>query len=174
MRFIDVPEELEDQFSPAAYLVPPIDDASENTIIINVKTMEGDSRLLDTIAHEGYPGHMYHYIYLRGLLEETGWYRQNMSLTGYYESWSQYAENFFDAYNTTFSNNYLETALDDPFYYLEYALGYSLLQKELRDAQEELGAAFDLRAFNEAFLSIGPTYFNLISPKLDAWVAARR
>ena len=99
VRFIDVPEELEDQFSPAAYLVPPIDDASENTIIINVKTMEGDSRLLDTIAHEGYPGHMYHYIYLRGLLEETGWYRQNMSLTGYYESWSQYAENFFDAYN---------------------------------------------------------------------------
>lgn len=227
VRFIDVPEELEDQFSPAAYLVPPIDDASENTIIINVKTMEGDSRLLDTIAHEGYPGHMYHYIYLRGLLEETGWYRQNMSLTGYYESWSQYAENFFDAYNTTFSNNYcgmmstntrisgllmpallsirvhydgwdeaaiaeylsmfyeadvaaelapfyLETALDDPFYYLEYALGYSLLQKELRDAQEELGAAFDLRAFNEAFLSIGPTYFNLISPRLDAWVAARR
>lgn len=69
---------------------------------------------------------------------------------------------------------YLETALDDPFYYLEYALGYSLLQKELRDAQEELGAAFDLRAFNEAFLSIGPTYFNLISPRLDAWVAARR
>ena len=29
-------------------------------------------------------------------------------------------------------------------------------------------------AFNEAFLSIGPTYFNLISPRLDAWVAARR
>lgn len=55
---------MEDQFSPAAYLVPPIDDASENTIIINLKTMEEDTRLLDTIAHEGYPGHMYHYIYL--------------------------------------------------------------------------------------------------------------
>lgn len=227
VRFIDVPEELEDQFSPAAYLVPPVDDASENTIIINVKTMEDDPCLLDTIAHEGYPGHMYHYIYLRGLLEETGWYRQNMNLTGYYESWSQYAENFFDEYNTDFSNNYcvlmstnerisglllpallsigvhyygwdeaavaehvapyfdeetaaqlvpayFEIALDDPFYYLEYALGYSLLQQELRDAQAELGGKFDLRAFNEAFLSIGPSYFNLISPKLDAWVASQQ
>ena len=36
VRFIDVPEALEDQFSPAAYLIPPIDDAGENTIIINV------------------------------------------------------------------------------------------------------------------------------------------
>ncbi|MCI5914911.1 MAG: DUF885 domain-containing protein [Christensenella sp.] len=227
VRFIDVPEELEDQFSPAAYLVPPIDDASENTIIINLKTMEEDTRLLDTIAHEGYPGHMYHYIYLRGLVEKTGWYRQNMGLTGYYESWSQSAENFFDEYNTAFSNNYctimsadnrisglllpaaisigvhyygwdeakiseyvaayfgeeaaaelaplyLEIALDDAFYYLEYAVGYSLLQQEQRDAKAELGEAFDLRAFHEAFLSIGPTYFNLIAPRLDAWVAAQR
>ena len=227
VRFIDVPEELEDQFSPAAYLIPPIDDAGENTIIINVKTMEGDSRLLDTIAHEGYPGHMYHYIYLRGILEKTGWYRQNMGLTGYYESWSQYAENFFDEYNTAFANDYcvmmsadnrisglllpavfsigvhyygwdearvkeyiasyfgdeaaeelaplyIEIALDDAFYYLEYALGYSLLQQELRDAEAELGEKFDLRAFNEAFLSIGPSYFNLIEPRMDAWVASMK
>ena len=189
--------------------------------------MEGDSRLLDTIAHEGYPGHMYHYIYLRGILEKTGWYRQNMGLTGYYESWSQYAENFFDEYNAAFSNDYcvmmsadnrisglllpavfsigvhyygwdearvkeyiasyfgdeaaeelaplyIEIALDDAFYYLEYALGYSLLQQELRDAEAELGEKFDLRAFNEAFLSIGPSYFNLIEPRMDAWVASMK
>jgi len=69
---------------------------------------------------------------------------------------------------------YLEIALDDAFYYLEYAVGYSLLQQEQRDAKAELGEAFDLRAFHEAFLSIGPTYFNLIAPRLDAWVAAQR
>lgn len=227
VRFIDVPEELESQFSPAAYLVPPVDDASDNTIIINLKSMEEDLRLLDTIAHEGYPGHMYHYVYLRGLRQKTGWYRQSMSLTGYYESWSQTAESFFDAYNTDFSNGYCtvmsaETriynilipaavsigvnymgwqeadvaeyvsqylikevaeqmapvycglAQQDPLYYLEYALGYAQLQHEMHDAQTELGDKFDLLAFNTAFLDIGPTYFNLIEPKLDAWVASQK
>ena len=225
VRFIDVPKELEDQFSPAAYLVPPIDDASENTIIINQKTMADDPDLLSTIAHEGYPGHMYHYIYLRGTREETGWYRQNMNLTGYYESWSQYAENFFAEFNDTFDNDYCmlmaadarignlllpavvsigvnylkwdegavadylatyyskegaeqlapiyyKISIDDPFYYIEYAMGYSMLQQELADAQQELGAKFDYKAFNEAVLTIGPTYFNLLAPRLDEWVAS--
>jgi len=223
VRFIDVPEELEDQFSPAAYLVPPIDDASENTIIINAKSMGSAPNLLDTIAHEGYPGHMYHYIYMRALLEETGLYRQTMGLTAYYESWSQYAENFFDEYNTEFNNDlcvimtadsritnvlipaylsigvhyygwtreecahycaeYLEEetagmladvlydyVLHDPFYHIEYALGYSILQQEIADAKAILGDRFDIAAFNEAFLNIGPTYFNLIDPILEDWV----
>lgn len=223
VRFIDVPEELEDQFSPAAYLVPPVDDAGENTIIINTKSMADYPMLLDTIAHEGYPGHMYHYIYIRSLLEETGLYRQTMGLTGYYESWSQYAENFFDENNTAFDNDlcvlmsadsritntlmpaYLsirinrdgwdeddciaycaayfgeetgellgeilyECVLYDPFYYIEYALGYSLLQQKIADAKATLGDRFDIADFNEAFLNIGPTYFNLMEPILDSWV----
>ena len=69
---------------------------------------------------------------------------------------------------------YIEIALGDAFYYLEYALGYSLLQQELRDAEAELGEKFDLRAFNEAFLSIGPSYFNLVEPRMDAWVASMK
>ncbi|MBQ7113325.1 MAG: DUF885 domain-containing protein [Clostridia bacterium] len=226
VRFIDVPEELEDQFSPAAYLVPPIDDATENTIIINTKSMADSPTLLDTIAHEGYPGHMYHYIYIRSLQETTGLYRQTMDLTGYYESWSQYAENFFDENNTAFDNDlcvmmsadgritnvlmpaYLsimingegwdekdcirycsdyfgdetgemlgeilyECVLYDPFYYIEYALGYSLLQQKIAGAKETLGSGFDIAAFNEAFLNIGPTYFNLMEPILDGWVLAQ-
>ena len=79
-----------------------------------------------------------------------------LSIRVHYDGWdeaaiAEYLSMFYEAdVAAELAPFYLETALDDPFYYLEYALGYSLLQKELRDAQEELGAAFDLRAFNEA------------------------
>lgn len=100
LTFMDCPSELEDQFSPAAYLIPPVDDASENLIILNNKTLENDNRYLDTLAHEGYPGHLYHYQYLRTLINKTGYTRQALSMGGYYESWSQSGEVFFDNYNT--------------------------------------------------------------------------
>lgn len=40
LTFMDCPSELEDQFSPAAYLIPPVDDASENLIILNTKRLK--------------------------------------------------------------------------------------------------------------------------------------
>lgn len=106
LTFMDCPSELEDQFSPAAYLIPPVDDASENLIILNNKTLENDNRYLDTLAHEGYPGHLYHYQYLRTLINKTGYTRQALSMGGYYESWSQSGEVFFDNYNTRFGAPY--------------------------------------------------------------------
>ncbi len=223
VTFMDCPEELENQFSPAAYLVPPVDDASENLIILNAKTLGDDSRFLDTLAHEGYPGHMYHYQYIRTLTQETGYARQVFDLTGYYECWSQAAEVFFDTYNTRFSANYCrfmsanstlsnlllpalfsievnyygatleeitarvaqyytedtaaqlapvyyQYAVENPFYFLKYAMGFTLFQQELRKAQSALGYNFDRLAYNKAFLDLGPTYFNFILPVMDEWI----
>ncbi|HWQ58472.1 MAG TPA: DUF885 family protein [Clostridia bacterium] len=227
VTFMDCPEELEDQFSPAAYLVPPVDDASENLIILNAKTLEEDTRFLDTLAHEGYPGHMYHYQYLRTLVGQTGYARQVFDLTGYYECWSQAGEVFFDTYNTRFSNNYCrfmnanstlgnlllpalisikvncdgyseegivalvaqyydeETAnelggvyykyaVENPFYFLKYAMGFTMFQQELRKAQMACGSTFDRLSYNKAFLDLGPTYFNFILPAMDEWIAANK
>jgi uncharacterized protein (DUF885 family) len=227
VTFMDCPEELEDQFSPAAYLVPPVDDASENLIILNEKTLEGETRLLDTLAHEGYPGHMYHYQYIRTLVEQTGYARQVFDLTGYYECWSQAAEVFFDTYNTRFSSYYcrfmhansdlsnlllpalfsievnyygatvedLQTriaqyydddtaaelapvyyqyAVENPFYFLKYAMGYTMFQQELRKAQSACGTKFDRLDYNKTFLDLGPTYFNFILPVMDEWIEAHK
>lgn len=227
LTFMDCPSELEDQFSPAAYLIPPVDDASENLIILNNKTLENDNRYLDTLAHEGYPGHLYHYQYLRTLINKTGYTRQALSMGGYYESWSQSGEVFFDNYNTRFGapycnfmsanstignlllpaivsievnyfgksaddmfdltsayfgdeaatelkDVYYDYAAENPFYFLEYAMGYSIYQQKLREAEDICGASFDLRSFHETYLNIGPTYFNISMPIMDEWISEHK
>lgn len=227
LTFMDCPSELEDQFSPAAYLIPPVDDASENLIILNNKTLENDNRYLDTLAHEGYPGHLYHYQYLRTLINKTGYTRQALSMGGYYESWSQSGEVFFDNYNDKFGapycnfmsansmignlllpaivsievnycgksaddmfdltsayfgdeaatelkDVYYDYAVENPFYFLEYAMGYSIYQQKLREAEDICGASFDLRSFHETYLNIGPTYFNISMPIMDEWISGHK
>lgn len=226
LTFMDCPEVLEDQFSPAAYLVPPVDDASENLIILNAKTLGDETQYISTIAHEGYPGHLYHYQYLRMLSDKTGYTRQNLSLTGYYESWSQSAEVFFAQNNDKFPNDYCtfmfandsltnltlpaicsifvnyygydlakladylkdyfgdesamemaeiyhELAVEHPFYFLEYALGFSIYQQQLIKA-EKTCKNFDLLDYNKTFLEIGPTFFNISMPIMDEWIAEHK
>ncbi len=227
LTFMDCPSELEDQFSPAAYLIPPVDDSSENLIILNAKTLEDDNRYLDTLAHEGYPGHLYQYQYIRTLIDKTGYTRQALSMGGYYESWSQSGEVFFDNYNDKFgapycnfmsANStignlllpaivsievnyfgksaddmfdlisayfgdetatelkaiYYDYAVENPFYFLEYAMGYSIYQQKLREAKDICGDGFDLRSFHETYLNIGPTYFNLSMPIMDEWISEHK
>lgn len=93
ISFFDAPKELEDQISPASYLIPPIDDAYNNLIMLNQKSVEEGGDLLMKLAHEGYPGHMYQYVYQRSMAQ-LGLFRRIMSLTAYYEGWSQYSEDY--------------------------------------------------------------------------------
>lgn len=227
LTFMDCPAVLEDQFSPAAYLIPPVDDASENLIILNKKTLDEDTRYLNTLAHEGYPGHLYHYQYLRTLIDKTGYTRQALSMGGYYEAWSQSAEVFFDNYNSDFgaaycnfmsanstisnlilpaitsievnyygktasdmfeliaayfgeesaaelADIYYQYAVENPFYFLEYAMGFSIYQQKLREAEDICRDNFDMLSFNEAYLNIGPTYFNISMPIMDEWISAHK
>jgi uncharacterized protein (DUF885 family) len=85
----DVPEELQDQFAPAAYVIPALDDWKDNTIYIN--TAQPDPTLLLTLAHEGYPGHMYQYIYQRSM-DSLGLMQRAANFSGYAEGWAQFAE----------------------------------------------------------------------------------
>ncbi len=94
VSFFNAPEELEDQLSPAAYMIPPVDDAFHNTVMINNSSVDRSMSLLSVLAHEAYPGHMYQYVYQRSL-EDVGLFPRIISLTAYYEGWSQYAENYF-------------------------------------------------------------------------------
>jgi len=85
----DVPEELQNQFAPAAYVIPALDDWKDNTIYINTATE--DPTLLLTLAHEGYPGHMYQYIYQRSM-DNLGLMQRAANFSGYAEGWAQFAE----------------------------------------------------------------------------------
>lgn len=53
-----MPKTLEGFLSPAFYLTVPIDRPEDNSIYINNQSTDAGS-LYTTMAHEGYPGHMY-------------------------------------------------------------------------------------------------------------------
>jgi uncharacterized protein (DUF885 family) len=84
-----VPEQLEDFFSPAAYLTCAIDDPTSNVILTNESQLSNYPNLLDTIAHEGYPGHLYEAVYHAQYTKS--YYQRSATFTGYSEGWAQYA-----------------------------------------------------------------------------------
>ncbi|MCL2054397.1 MAG: DUF885 domain-containing protein [Oscillospiraceae bacterium] len=84
-----VPPSLEDSLSPAFYLTPPIDDYSQNVIYINRSSVKSNT-LFNTLAHEGYPGHLYQITYFNS--KDVNPLRKIMSFSGYTEGWATYAE----------------------------------------------------------------------------------
>lgn len=92
VKYVD--ESLAPYSAPAFYLTPPLDDLKENTIYINrMDTAEGLS-LFTTLAHEGYPGHLYQTTYSGYYLRSIGAspLRSILYYGGYTEGWATYAE----------------------------------------------------------------------------------
>lgn len=54
---------LEPYCAPAFYLTAPVDDSSSNAIYINESDAPTALELYTTLAHEGYPGHLYQTVY---------------------------------------------------------------------------------------------------------------
>lgn len=90
-RVQTVPPSLEDFISPALYLVPPLDAYESNVIYINQKKCSTAS-LFSTLAHEGYPGHLYQNTYFAATSPHP--IRMLLNFTGYDEGWGTYAELF--------------------------------------------------------------------------------
>jgi uncharacterized protein (DUF885 family) len=85
-----VHDSLEDSLSPAFYLTPPMDNYSENNIYINGGDSYDMSDIFTTLAHEGYPGHLYQTVYYNQQNPEP--LRNLLNFSGYSEGWATYAE----------------------------------------------------------------------------------
>ena len=85
-----VPEEMEEHLSPAFYMIPAIDNTGENVIYINQGHMGKDLTLFTTLAHEGYPGHLYQTVFYESTDPDP--IRSLMDFGGYVEGWATYAE----------------------------------------------------------------------------------
>lgn len=85
-----VPSALEPYLSPAFYLIPAIDNTSENVIYINQAHTLDDIHLFTTLAHEGYPGHLYQTTYYAA--QDPDPLRNLFNFKGYVEGWATYAE----------------------------------------------------------------------------------
>jgi uncharacterized protein (DUF885 family) len=90
----EVSENLVNYTSPAYYLTAPLDDTKNHAIYINpLKTPDG-LELYTTLAHEGFPGHLYQTAFSNRLslekntrpVKELLWYG------GYLEGWALYVE----------------------------------------------------------------------------------
>ena len=90
----NVSPSLEEYCAPAFYLTPPLDDTDSNVIYINQKDSPQALELFTTLAHEGYPGHMYQSVYSNNLLakQDSGTIRQLLWYGGYMEGWALYVE----------------------------------------------------------------------------------
>ncbi len=85
-----VPEAMEDYLSPAFYMIPPIDSSLENVIYINQGQTSQGLELYTTLAHEGWPGHLYQTVYYASLQRDP--LRSLLDFGGYTEGWATYAE----------------------------------------------------------------------------------
>ena len=88
IKYVD--EALEDYLSPAFYLTPPLDDSRTNVIYINNSSRFDASSLFNTLAHEGYPGHLYQTCYMHN--KNLPKLRYLLDYGGYTEGWATYAE----------------------------------------------------------------------------------
>lgn len=91
-----VHEDLQKFLSPAFYLTPPVDTNSPNAIYINPHSNMGGTELFTTLAHEGFPGHLYQTNYF----SETNppLIRHLYSPGGYIEGWATYVESYAYSY----------------------------------------------------------------------------
>lgn len=89
-RIKEVHPSLEEYTAPAFYLTPPIDDISQNCIYINQSKGDEKMQLYTTLAHEGFPGHLYQNVMERSSgLEPV---RSLFGSSGYAEGWATYVE----------------------------------------------------------------------------------
>ncbi len=87
----NVPKSLASSLSPAFYMIPAMDDYKHNTIYINsLYTNEENGNLFTTLAHEGFPGHLYQTVYFNQTKPDP--IRQILDYPGYVEGWATYVE----------------------------------------------------------------------------------
>lgn len=85
-----VHKSMEDFLSPAFYLTPPMDNLSSNVIYINNAPSYTPLELYTTLAHEGYPGHLYQTICSGSVPSNE--VRSILNFGGYVEGWATYVE----------------------------------------------------------------------------------
>lgn len=89
--------------SPAFYLTPPADTRSPNVIYINDSGRTSSLELFGTLAHEGFPGHLYQTVSFAGTNPSD--IRYLVTSSGYVEGWATYVESYGYEYAASLMND---------------------------------------------------------------------
>lgn len=87
-----VHKSMEEFLSPAFYLTPPLDTGSPNVIYINYGRSISGLELFTTLAHEGFPGHLYQTVFFGR--QNPSHIRYLIDSSGYVEGWATYVESY--------------------------------------------------------------------------------
>lgn len=87
-----VHDSMKDYLSPAFYLTPPIDTGTPNVIYINPSANYQGLELFTTLAHEGFPGHLYQTVSFER--QNPSGIRNLLDTSGFAEGWATYVEPF--------------------------------------------------------------------------------
>lgn len=87
-----VHDSMKDYLSPAFYLTPPMDTGTPNVIYINPSTNYQGLELFTTLAHEGFPGHLYQTVSFER--QNPSGIRNLLDTSGFAEGWATYVEPF--------------------------------------------------------------------------------
>lgn len=92
IKYVDA--SLEAYSAPAFYMMPPIDNICDNLICLNARDTQDDLALFTTLAHEGYPGHLYQTVYSKRYQEQENILPLGNVLYygGFVEGWAMYVE----------------------------------------------------------------------------------
>lgn len=211
-----VPKSLENFLSPAFYLTPPIDNSTDNVIYINGSAKYENSNLFPTLAHEGFPGHLYQSVYLSDHLSSP--LQGTLNFGGYTEGWATYAEIYsfqyaglekevveilrnntivslclytlcdigihYEGWDLTQTGKFLErygitdvtdiltvyqNLIDEPSSYPKYCMGYLEILELKKKAKKLLGKKYTDKAFHTWFLSMGPSWFDVLDAYMEPW-----
>ena len=100
-----VHDSMKDYLSPAFYLPPPMDTGTPNVIYINPAANYQGLELFTTLAHEGFPGHLYQTVTFQR--QNPSGIRNLLCTSGFAEGWATYVE--------PFAYQYAADYIQDPF-----------------------------------------------------------
>ena len=89
--------------SPAFYLTPPVDTRTPNVIYINDSGRTSSLELFGTLAHEGFPGHLYQTVSFAE--NNPSDIRYLVTSSGYVEGWATYVESYGYEYAASLMKN---------------------------------------------------------------------
>lgn len=109
-----VHESMKSFLSPAFYLTPPVDTGSPNVIYINDSGRTTSLELFGTLAHEGFPGHLYQTVSFSR--SKPANIRYLITSSGYVEGWATYVESYAYQYAASLMTNLSRNSASSDFH----------------------------------------------------------
>jgi len=90
------PDASPNDYAMAYFLIPPVDNPQQNTIVFFPRNISDEVDLYCTVAHEAYPGHMYHFFAYS--IEEPSNISKILGSSAFIEGWAMYSQGFAMGY----------------------------------------------------------------------------